>query len=159
MALTLRDLRARLVDVVLAAPQPTSDEASGARWHEARSHADQMAQAVTQPAAHLSFAFSFPRTEFPDLHESSRARRGAAGGRVRTQVVLRWLHRLRADMQREDLDACHDAEALLVKTLCDDVSHADLHLMVQGMSRGLVGDGTFLLCEVEMLAEYRTAIQ
>ena len=164
--LTLRTLRERLVDCITAAPPPADEGATGARWHESPWHYELLPQSTTQPHAHLSFALGFPQTSFVDPQESSRIRRatqsaagGQVGARVQTRVVVRWLHRCRGDRLREDLDAAHDAEALLVAALCDDLLTTSLHLRIDGLSRRLVGDGTYLLCEVEAEVEHRLAIR
>lgn len=153
------------MDCISAASPPAGDDATGAKWHESPWHYDVLAQAVTQANAHLSFAVGFPQTSFVDPQESSRTRRatqsaagGQVGARVQTRVIVRWLHRCRADAMRADLDAAHDAEALLVAALCDDLTLTSVHLRIDSLSRRLVGDGTYLLCEVEAEAEYRQAI-
>jgi hypothetical protein len=155
--LTLATLRDRLADLLTSTAQPTGESSTGSRWHQAPYHYEGMSTLLTKPNAHLAFAIGFPETQYP-APEASRTRRGSVGAAVTSTVIVRWLHRCRADRQVEDLDAAYGAEELLVKALVDDVSLTDVHLTLRRCSRQLAGDGTYLLCDIELTAQYRSAI-
>lgn len=143
-------LRQRIAAVVegLATPGP---------WHESRWNFQDFPR---DPGtyAHLSFAVGTPIWRFNSIMESFRAKRGALGGLVDTEFVVRWTYRIRADRQVADLDAALDAEAVLVTALAG-VAMTDAHIGISQARRSVVGDGTWMLGEVSLLVQHRIAIQ
>lgn len=128
-------------------------------WREAKAHSYDTFPGESSQAAHLGFAVGVPSTTFTSGVESSRVRRGAIeGGLVRTEVRVRWTHRTRADGQVDDYDAALDAETTLITTILG-VARTDLHVELEGATRGVAGDGTYMLGEVAVVATHRIALE
>jgi len=128
-----------------------------APWRESRWNADDF-PADPGTYAHLSFAIGAPILRWNSIMESVRHKRGAEGGLVDGEYTVRWTYRLRADRQVGDFDAALDAEAVLIKAIAG-ASQVDCHIGQTQARRRVVGDGTWMLGEVSVIATHRLAIQ
>lgn len=146
--LAVSALRQRVAAVVSALTSPS-------QWRES-SWAFDAFPADPGRFAHLTFAVGVPQSDFDEL-EGSR-RRLTTGGLTGTDVVVRWVFRLKADGTAiASYDAALDAEAALVKALMA-ASRTDLHLGVTRLSRRGAGDGEWLLCETALTAVHQYAL-
>ncbi len=143
-------LRQRLAAAVEALTSPSP-------WRESRWNADDF-PADPGTYSHLAFAVAVPITRYSSIMESYRHKRGAEGGLVDTEFSIRWLFRIRADRQVADTDAALDAEAVLIKAIAG-TSLVDAHIGQTQARRRFVGDGTWLLGELSVIATHRLAIQ
>lgn len=133
-------------------------------WKPSRQKFDQFPGQDPNQYAHHTFALGTPRTSFDSPLESSKSRRGSAGGRVKTEIRVRWLHRTRMDRQILDEDDAFDSESEALKSLLDvqntDSIHRDgLHVYAVEQTRRDVGDGLWVLGELVLLADHVISIQ
>jgi hypothetical protein len=143
-------LRQRLAAAVEALTLP-------APWRESRWNADDF-PADPGTYAHLAFAVSAPITRYTSIMESYRHKRGADGALVDSEFAVRWTFRLRADRQVADFDAALDAEAVLIKAI-SGASLVDAHIGQTQARRRVVGDGTWMLGELAVIATHRLPLQ
>jgi hypothetical protein len=151
MPLSVSDVRERVAAAVLAISSP-------AGWRESPMPPG-MGPADPGRFAHLAFSVWVPSTDFAAPGDSSRIQRGAPGGLVRTNLRIRWTYRLRADNAVADYDSALDAEATAVKAVTGVSALGGLHIAIVGTAREVVGDGTWLLCEINATATHQIAIQ
>lgn len=142
--LTVHDLRERVAAALEAIDG----------WKESRWAYDLLPLAEPGTYAHLAFAVGVPTVRWPDATESSLRKRGAEGGMVETDLRVRWLHRIRGDAQVADYGDAFDAEAAAYKALIG-MSKVGLHLFLVSMSHRIVGDGTWMLGEIQATAIHR----
>lgn len=148
--LSVAEVRRRVAETIEALQTP-------AQWTESRWPYDAFPEAEPSGFAHLAFAVGTPSTEFTAPHESVGHKRGTAGGRVRTEVGIRWAFQLRSDAIVDRYDAALDAEAVLIKGLVD-ATLTDMHLTLTDMQRATVAGGAFLLGSVRCVVEHRVAL-
>jgi hypothetical protein len=133
-------------------------DAISATWKESRYPYDLFAAGFAEPGqfAHLAFAVGSPLTRFDDPIESSVNSRRNVGGAVETIVGVRWCHRLRADNAQADYRTMFAAEAALMKAILG-MSSVDIigGPTITSMGRRVVGDGTWILAEVQTLVRHR----
>ena len=151
MPLSVSEVRSRVAAAVLAiAPSGT--------WRESPMPPG-MGPADPGRFAHLAFSVWTPATDFAAPGDSSRIQRGTTGGLVRTNLRIRWTYRLRADNAVADYDSALAAEAAAVKAVTGVSALGGLHIAIVGTAREVVGDGTWLLCEINATATHQIAIQ
>lgn len=127
-------------------------------WHESRWVYDQLPVAEPDTSAHLAFAVGALSTTFDSAIESSRTRRGSAGGLVATTFGVRSLHRIRQDGQIGAYDEALDDEgAARVQILM--TGHTEgWHLRALGTTRRMVASD-WLLIEQTFQADHRIPIE
>ena len=127
-------------------------------WRESPRHPDTFPGDAGQ-WAHLAFAVGIPATVYESAQESSRTRRGSVGGLVRSDVRVRWTHRVRADAAVDDYAAALAAEAQAVAALTGLAQTSGLHVAIDQTTRTGAGDGAWLLCEIDCTMTHQAPIQ
>jgi len=150
--LAVSAVRQRIAAVVEALASPAAWTESG--WPYGAFPAAEPGQ-----DAHLTFAVGVPSTSFATHIETSRTTRAANGGAAHTDVRVAWLFALASDGEVSDVDGALDAEQLLITALVGTAHTSGLHVYVEGATRQVVGDGTYLLGEVRLATTHRIAIQ
>lgn len=81
------------------------------------------------------------------------------GVRIRTNLVVQFAHRLRADNQVADYDAGLDAIETIIQTVMG-VSLVNLHIALDSVRPPLTSpSGEYLLAELRFVADHRIALQ
>ena len=117
-------------------------------WTESRVHYD-LLSTDTDSLLHRSFAVSLPETVITDPRRRNHVRGSESGMLVRTQILTRWVHRLRADNQRADTAMAYQEELTGLQAVASAVVTGIGPITPERITRRAVGDGTWHLTEIE----------
>lgn len=117
-------------------------------WVESRSHYDLIAPDPDQ-MLHRSFAVAVPETVVTDPRRRNHVRGTEPGMLVETRILTRWVHRLRADNQRADLQTAYTEELTALQAVASATVSGIGPITPARISRRAVGDGTWHTTEVE----------
>jgi hypothetical protein len=138
------------------------DQLGASGWRESAVHFARFGTAAADPRSFSphAFAVGVPRTSFDSPQESSLTKRSATqGGGVISEMRVRWLSCIRADRQVEDLDTALDDEARVLEAVLGVDRTDGLHLSAVEFTRQVLGDGTWQVHELVLVARHRVAIR